>query len=86
MYVQLAALLGGLLSLHDEAQDAESAVATHFGGKSAIESGTRLICAQQMGFEVGQSDAVEHWRVAFALQEAEEPQAFVCAARLAQHT
>ena len=83
--MQLPALAGGL-SLHDEAHEAESAVATHFGGKSFIESVTRPICAQQMGFELGQSAAVEHWSVAFALQEAEEAQAFVCAARLAQHT
>lgn len=82
-YVQDSAFEGGL-SLHEAAHDAERPVAVHFGGRSFAVSGTRVMCAQQMGADPGQSEAVEHASVAFDAHEEAEPHALVCALRFAQ--
>ena len=76
----------GGLSLHEAAHEAVSPVAVHFGGRSFCASGASVICAQQMGAEAGQSDAVAHASVAFEPQDAGALHVFVCAARLAQQT
>jgi hypothetical protein len=83
--VQLSELDGGL-SLHEDAHEAERPVVVHSGGRSFAGSVTSVIFAQQMGAELGQSEAVEHARVAFAAQDAEEVHAFTWAEKLAQHT
>jgi hypothetical protein len=82
-YLQVVASDGGL-SLHEAAHDAERPVAVHFGGRSFAASGARVMCAQQMGVDAGQSAAVEHASVAFDAHEEAAPHAFVCALRLAQ--
>jgi hypothetical protein len=68
------------------AQDVDSLVAVHFGGGSFWASGASDSCAQQIGVEPEQSDAVEQVSVAFAAQEAGAAHEFVCAGRFAQHT
>ena len=84
-YVQDSAFDGGL-SLHEAAHDAERPVAVHFGGRSPAASGTSVMCAQQMGADPGQSEAVEHASVAFDAHEEAEPHVLVCALRFAQQT
>ncbi len=82
-YLQVVASDGGL-SLHEAAHDAERPVAVHFGGRSFAASGARVMCAQQMGVDAGQSAAVEQASVAFDAHEEAAPHAFVCAPRFAQ--
>ena len=74
--------LAGGESLHVAAHEAEKAVATHSGAGSFLLSGVRVACAQQIGVDDEQSDAVVQSKEAFIAQVA--AQAFVCAARLAQ--
>jgi hypothetical protein len=83
--LHIVASAGGL-SLQEDAHEAERPVAVHFGGRSFNASATSDSFAQQMGVELGQSEAVEHARVAFAAQELALLHAFVCAERLAQQT
>jgi hypothetical protein len=82
---QLSELAGGL-SLQEDAHEAARPVAVHFGGRSFAASVTSVIFAQQMGAELGQSEAVKHARVVFAGQAVALLHAFVCAGRVAQHT
>ena len=72
--------------MQEDAHNDARPVFVHFGGISFIAS---MVCdsfAQQMGAELGQSEAVEQARVAFAGQELALLHALVCAERLAQHT
>jgi hypothetical protein len=82
-YLQVVASDGGL-SLHEAAHDAARAVAVHFGGRSFATSGAVVMCAQQMGADPGQSEAVEHASVAFEAHEEAAPHVFVWALRFAQ--
>jgi hypothetical protein len=84
-YAQLSAFEGGV-SRQVAAQDVDSLVAVHFGGGSFWASAASDSCAQQIGVEPEQSDAVEQVSVAFAGQEAGAAHEFVCAGRFAQHT
>jgi hypothetical protein len=83
--LQFSESAGGL-SLHEDAHEAERPVAVHFGGMSFAASVTSVSFAQQMGAELGQSEAVKHARVVVAGQALGLLHAFVCAGRVAQHT
>jgi hypothetical protein len=83
--LQASAFDGGA-SLHEDAHDAVSVVATHFGGRSFIESATRASCAQQIEADDGHSDALEQFSVAFGAHEDAARHAFICVVRLPQHT
>ena len=74
--------LAGGESVHVFAHAAEKAATAHTGGGSFLLSIVKVACAQQIGADEGQSDAVAQDREAFIAHVA--AQAFVCAERLAQ--